>query len=219
MTLALLLSVTLPCIAAQEKTSPHPTLFLEKGELVYSDHFKGKLDSNVWEARQQTQWTIKGEQLVGSPSPKAYQQEMIEKGQPGYSGDHPVARLNGVPQEFICHMRLRYEGNDYTRIRPLLDVGHHKNSFLFSAKNTRMAVDKDKQIMDRPYPMLPLNTWVYVTIEFKQGRMALKMNDHLEVYESQLITMAGQREFTFKGIPGGRIVIDYVRLWEVDSTN
>lgn len=213
--LVLLMVVSMACLveAGEKKGGAHPRLFLEKGALVYSDDFDGAFNVKQWEVRQQTKWVTEGGQLVGSGAPLAYQEEMKAKND-SHTGEGPIIRLNGVPREFVCHMRLKYEGADYVQGRPLLDVGHHKNSFLFSAGNARLNLDKGKKIINRAADMLPLNQWVDVTIELAEGKMAVVLNGHKQVYENALITMEGHSEFTFKAIPKGRILFEYVKVWE-----
>jgi hypothetical protein len=198
-------------LSAQEK---HPKIFAEKGKLIYSDDFDGEFNKDFWEIRQSGKWIVKDGKMTGTESPIEYQQKMIAK-KDSHTGEWPIIRLNKIPAEFICHMRVKYGGKEYAKNRPLLDVGHHKNSFLFSAKSTRLLVDKTKFREMRQGCLLPLNQWLDITIELKNGKLAMGINGKTEVYENENISMHGHSEFTFKGISHGKLIFDSVKLWEL----
>lgn len=181
--------------------------------LVYADQFDGGFHKDSWEIRQETNWEVKDGFLIGTPSAPDYQAKMRAK-KDSHTGQWPIIRLLNIPAQFTCSMRLKYEGKDYERNRPLLDVGHHINSFLFRSKNTRLMLKNKKAIM-RQGQFLPLNKWVDVKITLIEGRLEISIDGKVEVYENSEITMNGHSEFTFKGLTNGRILFDFVTLTKI----
>ncbi|MCM8542411.1 MAG: hypothetical protein NE328_19225 [Lentisphaeraceae bacterium] len=181
--------------------------------LVYSDNFDGEFKKEAWEIRQNTKWEVKDGYLIGTPSPAEYQ-EMMRKKKDSHTGQWPIIRLLNIPAQFTCTMRLKYEGKKFEKNRPLLDVGHHINSFLFRADNTRLMLKNKKAIM-RQGQFLPLNKWVDVKIILIEGKLTISIDGKTEVYENSEITMDGHSEFTFKGLTNGRILFDHVTLSEI----
>ena len=186
---------------------------VEDTNVVYSDSFDGEFKKDAWEIRQSTQWEVKDGFLIGTPSPAEYQ-EMMRKKKDSHTGQWPIIRLLNIPAQFTCSMKLKYEGEKFERNRPLLDVGHHINSFLFRADNTRLLL-KDKSPIIRKGNFLPLNKWVNVKIILVEGKLTVSIDGKTEVYENANIGMHGHSEFTFKGLTNGRILFDHVTLTEI----
>ncbi len=185
----------------------------EQSNVIYSDNFDGKFQKEAWEIRQSTKWEVKDGFLVGSPSPAEYQAMMRAK-KDLHTGQWPIIRLLNIPAQFTCRMRLKYEGEKFEKNRPLLDVGHHINSFLFKAESTRLKL-KNKEALTTKGNFLPLNKWVDVNITLIEGKLTVRINEKEEVYENDNVSMHGHSEFTFKGLTKGRILFDNVTLTEI----
>lgn len=190
-----------------------PELF-KSARLVYQDTFDGPLDTRFWEVRQNTTWTTQEGVLTGNPSSKEFQEKMVAKGDKGHAGSKPVIWLKQVPENFVCTMRMRYDGKAYQRGFPLLDLGHHVHTLIFGEKQTTLTIKKNVESLTVEAPLLPINEWVDVAIELKKGTLLVKINGKKHLFQSANIDMSGQHQIDFKGIDLGTCQIDEVRLWE-----
>ena len=183
-------------------------------KLVYSDTFEGALNTEFWEVRQSSTWVIKDGVLIGSQSSKEFQEKMVAKGDKAHAGFKPVIWLKKVPENFVCTMRVRYDGKAYTRGFPLIDIGHHIHTLTFSEKATTLTIKKDVEKIPLEAPLFSLNTWHDVAIELKKGALILTIDGIKHRFNSSHIDMTGQAQIDFKGIDFGTCKIDDVRLFE-----
>src|SRR5258707_1117558 len=140
---ALFLALALnPPLQAAEGPDYKPELF-KSLKPVYEDDFKGPLNKNFWEVRQNTTWAIKDGVLTGSPSAKEFQEKKKASDDPSHAGLKPVIWLKQVPENFVCTMRVRYDAKAYQRGFPLLDLGHHIHTLTFSEKATTLTIKKN----------------------------------------------------------------------------
>jgi hypothetical protein len=190
-----------------------PELF-ENTKLVYFDTFEGALNTEFWEVRQSSTWVIKDGVLIGSQSSKEFQEKMVAKGDKAHAGFKPVIWLKKVPENFVCTMRVRYDGKAYTRGFPLIDIGHHIHTLTFSEKATTLTIKKDVEKIPVEAPLFSLNTWHDVAIELKKGALILTIDGIKHRFNSLNIDMSGQAQIDFKAIDFGTCQIDDVRLFE-----
>ena len=190
-----------------------PELF-QSTKLVYSDTFDGQLNTEFWEVRQNTTWVIKDGILTGSPSSKEFQDKKKASADPSHAGLNPVIWLKQVPENFVCTMRVRYDGEAYRKGFPLLDLGHHTHTISFGEKDTTLTIKKDVETLPVESPLFTLNAWHDVAIELKKGTLLLTIDGKKHRFESKNIDMAGQAQIDFKGLNFGTCQIDDVKLWE-----
>lgn len=183
-------------------------------ELIYEDAFNGPLNTAFWEVRQSSTWEVKDGILTGSQSSKEFQEKMIAKGDKAHAGFKPVIWLKQVPENFVCTMRLRYDGKTYTRGFPLLDLGHHIHTLTFGEKVTTLAIKKDVEKLPIEVPLFSLNEWHEVAIELKKGTLLLTIDGQKHRFDSKNIDMTGQAQIDFKGLDFGTCQIDEVKLWK-----
>ena len=188
---------------------------IKNHHITYSDHFEGEFQKEFWETRQNTHWEVKEGYLVGTPSPAEYQATMRAKNDT-HTGQWPIIRLLKIPAEFTCTMRIKYEGKEFERNRPLLDVGHHINSFLFRETSSRLLL-KDKTPLIRQGQFLPINQWADIKITLQKGKLNVMINGVEEVYENPAIGMHDHSEFTFKGLTNGRILFDHITITSLEK--
>lgn len=182
---------------------------------VYEDDFStGTIDTGHWQVRQGSTWMVKEGVLTGGPSPKEYQEKKIAEGDPSHAGLKPVIWLEKVPENLVVQFRLRYDAADYHPKFPLIDVGHHINTIIFGKEKTTLVLKKDQKTVERPGPLLSLNQWAEVTIELKKGSLVLVIDGKKTRFDDPLIDMVGQQQIDFKGVDGGGILIDRVRVFE-----
>lgn len=207
--LALSLSFVLRADAADYK----PELF-ESTKLVYADSFEGTLNAEFWEVRQNTTWAVKDGVLHGSESSKEFQAKKKASDDPSHAGLKPVMWLKKVPENFVCTMRLRYDGKAYTKGSPLIDIGHHIHTITFSEKATTLSIKKNVETLPVESPLFSLNEWHDVAIELKKGTLLLTIDGKKHRFESKNIDMTGQAQIDFKALDFGTCQIADVKLWE-----
>lgn len=190
-----------------------PELF-QSTKLVYADNFDGTLNTEFWEVRQNTTWVIKDGVLHGSESSKEFQAKKKASADPSHAGLKPVIWLKKVPENFVCTMRVRYDGKGYTKGSPLIDIGHHIHTISFSEKATTLAIKKNVETLPVESPLFPLNQWHDIAIELKKGTLLLTIDGSKHRFESQHIDMTGQAQIDFKALDFGTCQIDVVKLWE-----
>lgn len=194
--------------------SEHKPELFTSTRLVYADTFDGPLNKDFWEVRQSSTWVIKDGVLTGSQSSKEFQERMIAKGDKAHAGFKPVIWLKKVPENFVCTMRVRYDGETYKRGFPLLDIGHHIHTITFSEKATTLTIKKNVETLPVESPLFALNQWHDVAIELKKGVLLLTIDGKKHRFESKNIDMTGQAQIDFKGLDLGVCQIDDVKLWE-----
>ncbi|MFY9252638.1 MAG: hypothetical protein WAO83_04230 [Fuerstiella sp.] len=208
----LVLAIFLPSSVVAEDYQPE---LFKSLKLVYADDFSsGTLDTEHWQVRQGTTWSIKEGVLVGGPSPREFQDKKIAAGDKAHAGFKPVIWLQKVPENLVARFRVRFDAKDFQPRFPLIDVGHHVNTLTFAADTTTLTLKKNQKTIKLQEPYLPLNTWVDVTIELKRGTMLVKLNDRKTVFKDALIDMVDQQQIDFKGIDLGAICIDDVKVYE-----
>ena len=203
----------LTALQAGEGDTYRPELFAGL-KPVYEDRFDGPVNTDFWEVRQGTTWTIQEGILTGNPSPKEFQDKMLAKGDRAHAGFKPVIWLKQVPERFVFTARLRHRAGAFAPRFPLIDLGHHIHTLTFSEKATTLTIRKDVATLAVEEPLLTLNAWHEVAFELKPGQLLLKIDEKKHLFESPHIDMAGQAQIDFKGIDLGTWEIDSVRLWE-----
>jgi hypothetical protein len=139
---------------------------------------------------------------------------MIAKGDKAHAGFKPVIWLKKVPENFVCTLRVRYDGEAYKKGFPLLDIGHHIHTITFSAKATTLTLKKNVETFPVESPLFSLNQWHDVAIELKKGTLLLTIDGKKHRFDSQNIDMTGQAQIDFKALDLGTCQIDDVKLWE-----
>ncbi len=210
---SLLMVFSLQAPLHAETPAYQPELF-QSTRLVYEDSFDGTLNTEVWEVRQSSTWTIQDGVLKGSQSSQEFQEKMVAKGDKAHAGFKPVIWLKKVPENFVCTLRLRYDGAAYGKGFPLIDLGHHIHTLTFSEKATTLTLKKDveKRVIDAP--LFSLNAWHDVAIELKKGSLILSIDGKKHRFDSANIDMTGQAQIDFKALDLGTCQIDHIKLWE-----
>jgi hypothetical protein len=209
--LCILLTSLVSNLAAEEYK---PELY-QSLKLIYQDDFsKCTIDTNHWQVRQGTTWVVKDGVLVGSPSPKEFQDKKVAEGDKAHAGFKPVIWLEKVPENLVVQFKVRYDAKKYDAKFPLIDVGHHVNTLIFSESETTLILKKDQKTVKVPQPLLKLNEWANVVIELKKGTLLLKIGDQKMVFSDSLIDMVDQQQIDFKGCDYGGILIDDVKVYE-----
>jgi len=196
--------------------TPFKSHLFEKGTLVYSDDFDGAFDRERWEPRTKN-WKVKDGMLIGMPDYKNAEEAQKALGRDHHLGLGPVIRLNHLPENFVCHMRFKFEGGDYQAGRPKLDIGHHINNLFFKKGGYSLKLSGG-EIFNDSQSGFKLNEWTDLIIELKEGKLLIELNGRQRLFEHEQASMNARDEFTFKALdsPSSRLLFDYVRLWKAD---
>lgn len=205
----LLLAACTPLIASDYQ----PELY-QKTELIYEDTFdSGQLNKDFWEVRQSTTWEVRDGVLHGAPSSKEFQAKKMTSAAPSHAGLKPVIWLTKLPENFVCTMRIRYDGKEFKKGFPLLDLGHHIHTLSFTEKATTLTIKKNIETQETQGPLFALNTWHDVALELKKGVIILNIDGKKHRFESPHIDMTGHSQIDFKGLDFGSCQIDHIRVW------
>jgi hypothetical protein len=192
-----------------------PMLF-KSISLIYEDDFKkdGPFNKDHWEVRQSTTWIQKNGVLHGSQSSKEFQKKKLASSDPTHAGFRPVIFLKPVPEEFVVQLRIRYIG-EYKRKNqtPLMDLGHHLQSFCFGRDTTRLILHKNKKL-NLTETGFEIGKWMEITAEIKKGEMVFIINGNKHIYKDPLVDLKESLQIDFKGLDFGTIEIDWVKLYQ-----
>ncbi|EDM27056.1 hypothetical protein LNTAR_07424 [Lentisphaera araneosa HTCC2155] len=186
-------------------------LFTE-GKLLYSDDFEQALDSKWWQTRTKN-WQVKNGILTGAPDFKTKEEAMKALKRDHHLGLGPVIRLENLPEKFVCTLRFQYTGKEVLETRPKIDIGHHINKVFFKPGGYQLHLSEG-EIFDNKKSAFKLNEWNVMTIEFTPGKLIINLNGQGQVYENKQVSLKERSEFTFKALDGGKLMVDYIRLWE-----
>ena len=215
-----LLSLLLVCAAiltgfASEEPAFESKLF-SKGTLLYSDDFDGEFNKEFWAPRTKS-WEISEGTLVGKPDFDNAEEAMAALKRDHHLGLSPVIRLNKLPEKFVLHMRLKYEGTEFSLNRPKFDIGHHINLFAFTETGYTLKLHGGEMITGKA-PNVELNEWIDVVLEVEEGRMFISVNGSGQTIEHEQVSLQGRSELTFKTFAeaANRIFFDSVTLWKAE---
>ncbi|MEM1224733.1 MAG: arylsulfatase [Planctomycetota bacterium] len=194
------------CLASAQD---HPSLFLTKGQSYSQADFDAGTVPEMIELRGGSTAQVHDGILV------------VENNGPRETPfPRPVLHYKDVPDEFVCHMRIKMDGNTYHPKNPWLDIGGmHRNHFRFD-ENQVLFSSESKELSKRTIDngrvgnMLPLNEWLHVTIEIEKNRIGLSINGVTQIYRDPNIEIGAARKIGMKAICGGKLHVDYIRVWE-----
>lgn len=187
-----------------------------KGTLLYSDDFDGELNTEFWAPRTKS-WEIIDGALVGKPDYDNTEEAMAALKRDHHLGMSPVIRLNQLPEKFVLHLRLKYEGTEFSLNRPKFDIGHHVNLFAFTESGYTLALHGGERFTGEA-PGVELNEWIDVVLEFEEGRTFISVNGSGQTIEHEQVSLQGHSELTFKTFADApnRIFFDSVTLWAAE---
>lgn len=192
----------------------------EEGKLVYSDDFDGDLNRERWGAPKGKK--IENGKLIITAQFKTREEAMKALNRDHHLGLEPVAHLNKIPEQFVCHLRYKFEKEAITPGRPSFQIGHHMiNLGMLEGGGHRIKLP-DGPSFPEPDSGIKLNEWINLVIEYRKGKIRIKANGYSKTYEHEQVTIDNQKDkygprFTFKGGEECTIVFDSVRLWECNE--
>lgn len=190
------------------------------GTLVYSDDFDGEYNKERWGASKKDR-QIKDGKLIVTARFQSKDEAMRVLKRDHHLGLEPVVHLNRIPEQFVCRMRYRFETDELTTSRPVLQIGHHMIAFNFLKGGGHRIKLPDGPAFDESKSGVKLGEWIDLSIEYRKGEITVGVNGYSKTYKHKTVTMTNEKDklgprFTFKGGPNCRIVFDSIHLWEVD---
>jgi hypothetical protein len=212
--LALALAVSSPLSA--EEPAFESELF-ETGTLIYTDDFDGEMNRDFWGAPKGK--SIEDGNLVVNPEFKNAEEAMAKLNRDHHLGLEPVAHLNKIPEQFVCHLRYQFEKPELTPGRPSFQIGHHMITLSVAEGGGHRVKLPDGPTFTEPDSGMALSEWIDLIIEYKKGTLVLSVNGDSKTYEDAAVTIDNPKDklgprFTFKGGEDCRILFDSVRLWD-----
>ena len=223
-TIAAPLCAALLSLCTLDAYSADPPAFqsqlFEKGKLVYSDDFDGEFNKERWGAPKKNK-QIKTGKLVVTAQFTSREEAMKVLKRDHHLGLEPVVHLNRIPEQFVCHLRYKFETDKLIPGRPSFQIGHHMIVLGYLEGGGHRIKLPDGPSFSEPKSGMKLGEWIDLVIEYRKGEMTIGVNGFSKTYKHEAVTINNEKDklgprFTFKGGPNCRIVFDSVRLWDVD---
>lgn len=217
-----LCAILLTAISAYAADPPSfESELFKTGTLVYSDDFDGEFNRERWGAPTKDKQLKDGKLVVG-PKFKSKEEAMKALKRDHHLGLEPVVHLNKIPEQFVCHIRFRFDKPELTTGRPSFQIGHHMIVLGYLEDGGHRIKLPDGPSFTEPKSGMKLGEWVDLIIEYKLGIIRISVNGHSKTYEHEKVTIINEKDklgprFSLKGGPDCRIVFDSVRLWKCDE--
>lgn len=189
------------------------------GTLVYSDDFDGEINRERWGALTKDKQIADGK-LIVSQKFKSKEEAMKALKRDHHLGLEPVVHLNRIPEEFVCHLRYKFDKKELSPGRPSFQIGHHMIILGYlEGGGHRIKLPHDGPAFNEPESKMKLGDWVDLILEYKLGKIRVSVNGHGKTYEHENVIIINEKDkqgprFTFKGGLDCKIVFDSVRLWK-----
>lgn len=193
------------------------SVLFEKGKLVYSDTFEGKYDTKRWGSKDGKE--IRDGHLIVVPKFKTKEEAMKKLKRDHHLGLEPVAHINGIPDQFVCHMRYQFELPKLSVGRPVFQIGHHMITINMLEGGGHRVKLPDGPNYPEPKSGMKPGEWIDLAIEYKKGTIRLEVNGKSSTYIHEKVTTLNPQDkhgtrFTFKGGDHCRILFDFIQLWD-----
>lgn len=214
-----LFSILCPSAHAADPPAFKSQLF-QKGTLVYSDNFDGEFNRERWGAPTKDK-QIKDGKLIVTAKFESKEEAMKALKRDHHLGLEPVVHLNRIPEQFVCHLRYKFEKPELTPGRPSFQIGHHMIGLGYIEGGGHRIKLPDGPSFTESDSDMKLGEWIDLVIEYRKGKITIGVNGYSKTYMHEAVTIINEKDklgprFTFKGGPNSRIVFDSVRLWKCD---
>ena len=184
------------CVPSTRAADPaFESQLFEKGELVYSDDFDGDFNRERWGAPTKDK-QIKDGKLVVVPKFKSKEEAMKALKRDHHLGLEPVVHLNKIPEQFVCHMRYKFEKPELTPGRPSFQIGHHMIVLGYLEGGGHRIKLPDGPAFSDAKSGMKLSEWVDLIIEYKLGKIRISVNGHSKTYEHEKVTIINEKRQT-----------------------
>ena len=203
------------------ESSTFDSQLFSEGTLIYSDDFDGQYDRDRWGATKKDREIVDGYLLV-TPRFRSKEEAMKELQRDHHLGLEPVIHLNKIPEQFVCHLRFKFEKKELSPGRPVLQIGHHMILFNYLEGGGHLIKLPNGPSFEEPDSHVKPGDWINMVIEYRKGELHMGINEHKKTYQHEAVDLINVKDklgprFTFKGGTDCRIVFDSVRLWKCDK--
>lgn len=201
-----------------DKQSKFESELFKTGTLVYSDDFDGEFNQQRFGSPKKDK-SIKDGKLIVTSLFTSQEEAIAALKRDHHLGLEPVVHLNRIPEQFVCHMRYKFEKKDLTPGRPSFQIGHHMIVLSYLEGGGHRIKLPDGPTYTEPESDMKLNEWIDLIIEYKKGTIRVSVNGCSKTYEHETVTVVNENDkngprFSLKGGSDCQIVFDSVRLWE-----
>ena len=175
----------------------------KQGTLLFSDDFdeakyKGKYGPNKKNIKQVEDGTL---EILPIPDRKS---------------KLTVMHIYNIPKKFVCHLRYKVISKEPgTGVG--LQIGGHKIHLNSTKEGYRLLFrESGKSYTNTETKGFVANEWIDMIIEYREGKMLLKINGSEKIYEHNKLSMGDAKTILFKNPKADQILLDYVRLWKVE---
>ena len=201
-----------------DKQSKFESELFKTGTLVYSDDFDGEFNQQRFGFPKKDK-SIKDGKLIVTSLFTSQEEAIAALKRDHHLGLEPVVHLNRIPEQFVCHMRYKFEKKDLTPGRPSFQIGHHMIVLSYLEGGGHRIKLPDGPTYTEPESDMKLNEWIDLIIEYKKGAIRISVNGCSKTYEHETVTVVNENDkngprFSLKGGSDCQIVFDSVRLWE-----
>ena len=201
-----------------DKQSKFESELFKTGTLVYSDDFDGEFNQQRFGFPKKDK-SIKDGKLIVTSLFTSQEEAIAALKRDHHLGLEPVVHLNRIPEQFVCHMRYKFEKKDLTPGRPSFQIGHHMIVLSYLEGGGHRIKLPDGPTYTEPESDMKLNEWIDLIIEYKKGTIRICVNGYSKTYEHETVTTVNENDkngprFSLKGGSDCQIVFDSVRLWE-----
>lgn len=217
-----LCAILLTAISAYATDPPSfKSELFKTGTLIYSDDFDGNFNRERWGAPTEDKQLQDGKLIVG-PKFKSKEEAMKALKRDHHLGLEPVIHLNKIPNQFVCHMRYKFETEKLTPGRPSFQIGHHMIVLGYIEGGGHRIKLPDGPAFSDAKSGMKLSEWVDLIIEYKLGTIRICVNGHSKTYEHEKVKIINEKDkngprFSLKGGPNCRILFDSVHLWKCEE--
>ena len=202
-TCATMLCSALLCLFTFDASADDPPEFkseiFKTGTLVYSDDFDGGINRERWGAPTKDKQIRNGNLVVAAKFQSKEEAIKVLK-RDHHLGLEPVVHLNRIPEQFVCHMRYKFEKKELSTGRPSFQIGHHMIILSYLKGGGHQIKLPNGPTYTVPESKMKLSEWVDLIIEYKKGIIRISINDCSKTYEHESVTIVNEKD---KHGPGG----------------
>ncbi len=213
--LVILLAILTPCISAME------TQILNKGKVLFQEDFSKNIEVKKprWWIKQNTRWSVKDGELVGTPATADYQAKKKKEGK-GHLGDIPRIGLGKMPKSYIMSFRFQMDDKGWNKRVPMFEFGHHISRIFFTKEGTKLLTDDERVEHMNDKTLIPeAFKWYEVLAEISEADLFVQIKDekgkiHKFYCHYPKFKDAQNTSFQIASTIQGTLKMDDIKFWE-----
>lgn len=209
-------------LVADDAPTFQSTLF-EKGTLIVSEDFDEKFGPGVFAGQAAKRAIIEDGTMIITPRFTSKEEAMKKLKRDHHLNTGIVFHITKLPDQFVCHLRFKWEFSDENYKGPQFQIGHHMIKFKYNENGGHKLGIPEVGQFNVPESGAKWDEWMDMVIEYKPGKLLLTVNGHTETYEDPKINAKNpknktsiQLDFKGKEDPKSKLIFDYVRSWKAE---